>query len=106
MASGKCPGAIFLRRDKIARPLCSEQAFVGRVARFAVRPAHSIHLACFNAYRVSRPRFAHPGAAASTLVDEHGVAEGEQAVALINGMLVGAHDVVASGKGAYQHHER
>lgn len=39
------------------------------------------------------------------LLDEHGVAKGEHAVAQVDGLMIGAHDLVAAGKGAHQHHE-
>ena len=36
-------------------------------------------------------------------LDEHGVAEGEEAVLLFDGCLVGAEDEVAAGEGADEH---
>ena len=43
---------------------------------------------------------------AAPLVQKHGVAEGEEAVALVDGVLVGGQDVLASAESGDEHHER
>lgn len=39
-------------------------------------------------------------------MQEHGVAEGEEAVALFDGVLVGGQNVLAGAEGGDEHHER
>ena len=39
-------------------------------------------------------------------LDEHGVAEGEHTVAVLDGVVVRGHDVLAARECAYEHHER
>ncbi len=39
------------------------------------------------------------------LMNKHSVAEGEEAVAFVDGVLVGVADVVYGGEGADEHHE-
>lgn len=39
-------------------------------------------------------------------MNEHGIAEREEAVALGNGVLVGAHNIFAGREGADQHKKR
>lgn len=40
------------------------------------------------------------------LADEHGIAERQHAIALLDGMLIRIHDVLAGAERANQHHER
>ena len=39
-------------------------------------------------------------------MQEHGVAEGEEAITLVDGVLVGGQDVLAGAEGGDEHHER
>ena len=40
------------------------------------------------------------------ICDEHGVAEGEEAVFLLDGLLIGAQDVLPPRQRRHQHHQR